>query len=355
MIKQLTLRNFRKFGELTLGGDESPLRPITIITGDNNSGKTSILEALFLSAAWVSPNRVEALNTFRGALLSTADARTRYGWLARGQNLTDPVEIQTTGETGVEDHSTIRFHDVSQSAISAVENGDPSGEEASTTFAPVPVVTMTHATDGRVISQGQFLTTGSRLIETTPKVTPPVSVYLPTAFRRTSDDVVEFSRLMQARRDGELIASLRERFALERLVIGSDGGRPVLLADTGCGPLQPIHLLGDGFRRILSLSLAISQSAGQRVMIDEFETGIHHSNLVSTWAHIARLARRENVQLFVTTHSWECLTAAHEALRDEFADDVSYFRLETDSDGDFAMDFTFESLADALERRMEIR
>jgi AAA15 family ATPase/GTPase len=114
-------------------------------------------------------------------------------------------------------------------------------------------------------------------------------------------------------------------------------------------------LMGDGFRRILSLSLAISQSAGQRVMIDEFETGIHHSNLATTWAHVAKLARREKVQLFVTTHSWECLVAAEEALADEFAEDVAYYRLETDENGDFAMDFSFESLADALERRVEIR
>jgi AAA15 family ATPase/GTPase len=47
--------------------------------------------------------------------------------------------------------------------------------------------------------------------------------------------------------------------------------------------------------------------------IDEIESGIHHSCLVDVWTGIAEAARTFNVQVFATTHSHECIEAAHEA------------------------------------------
>ncbi|RLE62584.1 MAG: hypothetical protein DRJ47_10440, partial [Thermoprotei archaeon] len=44
MIKKVTLRNFRGIAK-----GEIDLEPLTILVGPNNSGKTTILEALLLA------------------------------------------------------------------------------------------------------------------------------------------------------------------------------------------------------------------------------------------------------------------------------------------------------------------
>ena len=46
------------------------------------------------------------------------------------------------------------------------------------------------------------------------------------------------------------------------------------------------------------------------VLIDELENGIHSSILPQMWDILHRLATDSNTQLFMTTHSWECLRAA---------------------------------------------
>jgi recombinational DNA repair ATPase RecF len=47
MMRSLSIENFRSYRELHL----SPLRRVNILVGDNGSGKTALLEALFL--VWI--------------------------------------------------------------------------------------------------------------------------------------------------------------------------------------------------------------------------------------------------------------------------------------------------------------
>ena len=68
MFKNLRIRNFRAFGDL-----EIPcLGRVNLVTGKNNSGKTSLLEALFLLCGAGNPQsgfeRINAIswNRFSG-------------------------------------------------------------------------------------------------------------------------------------------------------------------------------------------------------------------------------------------------------------------------------------------------
>ena len=42
-------------------------------------------------------------------------------------------------------------------------------------------------------------------------------------------------------------------------------------------------------------------------MIDEFENGLHYSVQEKIWALIFKLAEQLNIQVFATTHSWDCI------------------------------------------------
>lgn len=61
--------------------------------------------------------------------------------------------------------------------------------------------------------------------------------------------------------------------------------------------------------RIFELGLGMSNCKNGILLIDEFETAIHYSLLVEFTRVIQELANEFNVQVFITTHSKECIDA----------------------------------------------
>jgi ABC-type branched-subunit amino acid transport system ATPase component len=70
---------------------------------------------------------------------------------------------------------------------------------------------------------------------------------------------------------------------------------------------MPLGTLGDGVRHILVLSVAVSRSRHGFVMIDEIDTGLHHSVMADVWRVLIETAERLDVQVFATTHSLDCV------------------------------------------------
>jgi len=73
--------------------------------------------------------------------------------------------------------------------------------------------------------------------------------------------------------------------------------------------LEPLRSYGDGIRRILQLFLYLVQAKNQLLLIDEFENGFHYTVQPKVWELIFKLAKDLNIQVFATTHSWDCVTA----------------------------------------------
>ena len=70
--------------------------------------------------------------------------------------------------------------------------------------------------------------------------------------------------------------------------------------------LFPITYFGDGVVKLTRILLEILDAKGKRLMIDEIETGIHFSRLKDFWKTVITLCKKYDVQLFATTHSLEC-------------------------------------------------
>jgi AAA15 family ATPase/GTPase len=69
-------------------------------------------------------------------------------------------------------------------------------------------------------------------------------------------------------------------------------------------------------------------SKAEVLLIDDIENGIHCETLPQIWKGIATLAASENIQVFATTHSRECLAAAHETMKALPAYDFALHRLQ---------------------------
>jgi AAA15 family ATPase/GTPase len=82
----------------------------------------------------------------------------------------------------------------------------------------------------------------------------------------------------------------------------------------------PLNSMGDGILRILQLVLGIYPAANGILLIDEFENGLHFSIQEQLWELIFDLVKTLDVQVFATTHSWDCIEAfaqAAEAKQDD--------------------------------------
>ena len=68
-----------------------------------------------------------------------------------------------------------------------------------------------------------------------------------------------------------------------------------------------VKTLGDGMRRLLIIAMAMICARGGALMLDEIDSGLHYSAMQALWDFILRAAKINQVQVFVSTHSLDCL------------------------------------------------
>jgi AAA15 family ATPase/GTPase len=117
--------------------------------------------------------------------------------------------------------------------------------------------------------------------------------------------------------------------------------------------LYPITRFGDGVVKLTRVLLEILMAKGNRLMIDEIETGIHFSRLKEFWKTVITLCKKYDVQLFATTHSLECQRYFVEALNElgkDFQNDARNISLVEDTNGDIkSVTFDFNQFEFAME------
>ena len=73
------------------------------------------------------------------------------------------------------------------------------------------------------------------------------------------------------------------------------------------GTFQNINEFGDGLVKFIFFLLVLLSEQNKIIFIDEIENGIHYTNLDKLWEIILTLSKEQNVQVFATTHSKECI------------------------------------------------
>jgi AAA15 family ATPase/GTPase len=117
----------------------------------------------------------------------------------------------------------------------------------------------------------------------------------------------------------------------------------------------PSPLLGDGVRRSLSVILAVGAAENGVVLVDEIENGIHHSAMKPLWSVIAEASKTFNCQVFATTHSEECIYAAHDAFKENGPYDLMLYRLDRRNGSISAVAYDEERLDAAFSIPLEVR
>ena len=140
------------------------------------------------------------------------------------------------------------------------------------------------------------------------------------------------------------IADPRPRYERRLVVSRKDRNEPV-----------PLRSLGEGAVRIFGIALALANSKGGFLLIDEVENGLHYSVQSDFWKMVLQVARDNDVQVLATTHSGDVVLGFTEAATEMEEVDGVLVRLTRRREKLFATTFAEGELAIATRNRLEVR
>jgi hypothetical protein len=90
-------------------------------------------------------------------------------------------------------------------------------------------------------------------------------------------------------------------------------------------------------------------------MVDEIDTGLHHTVMVKMWKLVIETARRLGVQVLATTHSLDCVRALAWVQEEnpQIASEVTLHRIERGLPS--TIRYTMNELAIAAAHHLEVR
>lgn len=85
--------------------------------------------------------------------------------------------------------------------------------------------------------------------------------------------------------------------------------RVAVLKIKGKAKAVPLKAMGEGVSRILQIFLSALKAKNGFLLIDEFENGLHYSIQEEVWEKLFKLAKELDIQVFATTHSEDTVKA----------------------------------------------
>ena len=386
MYKSLQIENFRGLRHL----DVPRLAPVTILTGRNNVGKTTVLESLFLHAG--GPRAAQLLLTllrpYRQPGVAPNIEFSRYAtpWETAFYDRDPSKRIRLIGQ--IDRHKiTIELSIPRENLPSHIPSGLRSGEATSaTTFASVPAFSyemriliddksilpdeLKHREYTQSVSaqigQTFFGASGLQQIAGVNFDLKPeedsdalvLSNFISPQGRSSSVELAQrYTNLRLRKREGGFLNAMR---AIEPAIDTIEvlfSGTPALYVSLQGGPLLPLSAMGEGMISVANYAAAIFDTDGGLILIDEVENGIHYTALERLWRQIGQAVKDTGTQVVASTHSYECVRAAYQAFQGD-PDTLQLVRLQQGDDAPAAVaavDYDLETLEGALDMSLDLR
>ncbi|MEA3315349.1 MAG: AAA family ATPase, partial [Campylobacterota bacterium] len=113
---------------------------------------------------------------------------------------------------------------------------------------------------------------------------------------------------------------------------------------------------GDGIKQFIIIFLSLYLNKDKVIFIDEIENGIHYTLLDKLWEIILTISKEQNVQVFTTTHSKECIESyarVSKKLKDE---DISFIELGRDKENKLSsIVYPYDWFLDEISQNHEVR
>ncbi len=281
------VENFKRFDSLEL----TDIGQFNLIVGDNNVGKTSLLEALAVL------DKGDSQKLFPNMLLSNMgfmlvrrgiDVSQNSQLFLKYASKRNDLPIRILGKTGIFEIDVQIKNNANNGLDASVsyEAGEPSVIEGATVYANLSNNSLVPA---NIKINGEL-----------------VGIY-----QRALLESIQNKQL--------IIDNLKsiDKSIFEIEVLPLLQTQHVMVGLKNNAIYLPITALGESAVRVFYYLLHIVLNSNKRLFIDEIDTGIHYSRMKSFLKNIIQLALRNNVQLFITTHSSECQQAFVDVFEEE--------------------------------------
>lgn len=269
----------------------SNLSRVNIFAGGNNTGKTSLLEIFFLFTRLNSFKSVIDLERFRGRFYQ--DFPTK--WF--NKIFVDSINIQAEFNDimcslNIIKKETNEDIDKSHYLTSIVTDANVNGDNFSSTI---------HLFDNKdpefYYEKSQFLCQAT--------FSSPYR-YDGQLLRRAH------AKAVQEKYFDEIMIFINENLDknIEKIeMISIDNESRFMVSSTNNDVAIDITKYGEGLQRVFEIALLMGYSRNGVICIDELDSAIHKNLLVKFTEFIQKLAQKFNVQVFLSTHSKECIDA----------------------------------------------
>lgn len=346
MIESLKIKNFKN-----LDGLEIPhLSQINLISGQNNVGKSTLLEAI---AIYTNPSQIIEI-------LSKRDEFPLY----KEENETERINQNTNAFSSL---FTDRKDEVSENNIIEISDKENTLSIQFSYFSPKTdieyikkVITITRQNKTVSIlhlnspidslNQRLGIDNDSNIIiklNTEPISTEYIANFFDNiALTEKEDNVIGALQIIEPNLNKlAFIAESQYRFR-----------RPIVTLK-GSNRRFPLKSMGDGINHILSIILALVNCENGCLLIDEIDNGLHYSVQENLWRVIFDLAKKLNIQVFATTHSNDCINSFTEVLKEENNASIGgFYRMQKRKSGKIELvEYNAEELNSVSEHNIEIR
>lgn len=352
MIESIDIKNFRCFENLSL----RDLTRVNIVVGRNASGKTALLEAIYLALG--VPALTLRVRGWRGlsnvAQVSdqpeTMNAIWRDYFYRFEQNRIASISFK--GSQDMTRNLLIRCDQEKGVKVSNVKEGDESGFNVT----PLGPIAFEWYRASRRIGVAKPELEGETIkIKGGPDP-------LPGAFFSSTQPINQqeaanwFSELSRRREDRAVVEALQGLFPfISNLSLETQGTTSIIHADIPELPEKiPVGLISSGVNRLVALLVAIATQRHGVLIVDEIENGFHFKAMSEIWKVLYEFCRKSHVQLFASTHSQECLESLTTVIKGKERD-FSLLRTVREDGNCIVRQFSGQRFLGALEEDIELR
>lgn len=374
-LPSLRIRGYRLFEDLRL----QRLGRVNLITGKNNTGKTALLEAIRIWMEGAAPSvLLEVIESRRDRKNSAhQNVQTRQTWgdlgiysLLNGHpnSLTD-AHLATIGT---------RERDLGRIIISIADPTDveldvedrwfwdaaagPREFEASTRKEELWIL---RSSAKAALCESKRWKRVSQFLDDAIQEIPAlqfggfVTQYVAPAGVGTTQMAQLWDRVSLTPDEDEVVRVIQllaprvERVTLRAM--GEGGSRVPFVRVRGIKDPIPLARMGDGVGRAFGLGLALVNARNGCLLLDEAENGIHYSVQADLWRMIFATAQRLNVQVFATTHSYDCIRGFQQAASENTEVEGMLIRLLEHEGKIVPTEFNERDLEIVTRRNLEVR
>lgn len=357
MLRSLEIKNYRNLRHLTI----EKLGRVNLLVGKNNTGKTSVLEAVYL---WANYGRFDKIYEILEARDGLFEAGSEDQNLRSKALLASLFTNRISNTRGDSVQMTFRAEAGKSNlglSLYFVENTNNNLESESVVPKRKLVFEVNNDLETNLIEPSAILDPKKRSDFSMSQLKDVKNEFVRSNEIQNDTVGTLFDEIATTDWEEEVINALKIIDSrISKLAFLTDklsSKRYPIVRLEGDKSRIPLRSMGDGINRILTIILAMVNCENGYLLIDEFENGLHYSVQEKLWKIIFYLAERLTIQVFATTHSNDTIKSFTSVLaKQEKPDEVGKaIRLQLHNDIIRAVDYSSEELETAVEYNIEVR